>query len=239
MRCASVRRKLSSLRDGDLDRARDAAVRAHLDRCAACAARWESLTSALDCLVQAPDCEPPESLAQQVLNRLELERRGPGLALLFRPLWAARPLIFPSLLPAALVVLAVLAGAMALDRPEPLPKVYVRPGTFNWAAADAPGTENNPFLTGPAVDGPRHRGLALPAEVLADMSDGTFFLVTVVARDGTVADVTLLEGDAASARPLMDALRRQRFEPARYQGRPVAVSLYRLISRMDVRAPST
>jgi hypothetical protein len=236
--CAAVRRRLSPLRDGDLDRTRDAALRAHLDACAACAAHWVSLTSALDRLAQAPRCEPRESLAQQVLNRLELERRGPGLALLFRPLWAARPLIFPSLLPAALVVLAVLAGAVALDRPEALPKVYVRPGTFDWTA-DAPGTESNPFLTGPAVDGPHHRGLALPAEVLAELSDGTFFIVTVVARDGTVADVTLLHGDAVSARPLMDALRRQRFEPARYQGRPVAVSLYRLISRMDVRAPLT
>jgi hypothetical protein len=238
VKCAAVRRKLSSLRDGDLDRAREAAVRAHLDQCAACAAHWRSLTSALETLAQAPRCEPPESLAQQVLNRLELERRGPGLALMFRPLSAARPLIFPSLFPAALVVIAVLAGALALDRPEPLPEVYVRPGSYNWAA-NAPGTENNPFLAGPALDGPRHRGLALPAEVLAAMSDGTFFIVTVVARDGTVSKVTLLEGDADSARPLMDALRRQRFEPARYQGRPVAVSLYRLISRMEVHAPLT
>jgi anti-sigma factor RsiW len=111
------------LRDGTLERAREAAVRAHLDQCAACAAHWDSYTSALDMLAQAPRCEPPESLAQQVLNRLELERRGPGLALLFRPLWAARPLIFPSLLPAALLVVAVLAGALALDRPEALPQV--------------------------------------------------------------------------------------------------------------------
>jgi hypothetical protein len=238
VRCEAVRRKLSSLRDGALDRARDAAVRAHLEQCAACAARWDSLTSALDALAQAPRCEPPESLAQQVLNRLELERRGPGLALMFRPLSSARPLIFPSLLPAALVVLAVLAGAIALDRTESLPRVYVRPGTFNWTA-DLPGTENYPFVAGLAVDGPRHQGLALPAEVLAELSDGTFFLETVVARDGTVSHVTLIEGDAVSAGPLMEALRRQRFVPARYQGRPVAVSMYRLISRMDVRAPIT
>jgi hypothetical protein len=234
--CAAVRRKLSSLRDGDLGRAREAAVRAHLDACAACAAHWESLTSALDRLAQAPRCEPPESLATQVLNRLELERRGPGLALLFRPLWSARPLIFPSLFPAAMVVLAVLAGAVALDRPEPLPEVYVGPGAW---VANAPGTEDNPFLAGPALDGPRHRGLALPAEVLAELSDGNFFVNTVVARDGSVFHVTLIEGDAASAAPLMDALRRQRYEPARYQGRPVAVSMYRLISRMEVRAPIT
>src|SRR5262249_4378676 len=134
---------------------------------------------------------------------------------------------------------AVMAAAVALDRPEPLPEVYVRPGTYNWAAAGAPGTESNPFVPSPALDGPRHRGLALPDEVLAELSDGTFFIVPGVARDGTFSNVTLLQGDADSARPLMDALRRQRFEPARYQGRPVAVSLYRLISRMEVRAPLT
>ena len=115
---------------------------------------------------------------------------------------------------------------------------YIHPGSFDWAS-DAPGTEKNPFLAGPALDGPRHRGSALPAEVLAELSDGNFFIMTTVARDGTISKVELLEGDAASARPLMDALRRQRYEPARYQGRPVAVSLYRLISRMEVRAPLT
>jgi hypothetical protein len=233
-----VRRNLSALRDGDLDRARETAVRAHLDSCAACAAHRDSLASALDRLAQMPRCEPPESLAAQVLGRLELERRGPGLALLFRPLWAARPLILPSLLPAAVVVVAVLAGALALDRPDTLPAVYVRPGSYAWTA-NPPGTENNPFVPSPAVDAPRNRGLALPAEVLAELSDGNFFIETVVARDGSVSHVTLIEGDALSAGPLMDALRRQRFEPGRYRGRPVAVSMYRLISRMEVRAPIT
>jgi hypothetical protein len=233
-----VRRQFSPLRDGDLDRAREGAVRTHLDACARCAERWAAYSTALDGLGQAPRMEPRESLAADVLGRLELERRNPGLALLFRPLSAARPLILPALFPAAAVLLAILAGAVALDRPEALPAVYVRPGTFAWTA-NPPGTERNPFAPGPEVDGPHHRGLSLPAEVLAGLTDGTFFLKTVVARDGTVSDVTLIEGDAASAGRLMEALRQQRFEPARYRGRPVAVSMYRLISRMEVRAPIT
>lgn len=238
MSCASVRRQLSALRDGGLGRAREAAVRAHLEACVPCAERWRSLSSALDLLAQAPRLEPRESLAAQVLNRLELERRGPGLALIFRSVWAARPLILPCLVPAALVVVAVIAGAVALDRPGPLPAVYVRPGTFAWNA-NPPGTERNPLFQGPDVEGPHARGLALPAEVLAELADGTFFLETVVARDGTVSRVKLLQGDRASAGRLMDALRRQRFEPARYRGQPVAVSMYRLISRLEVRAPLT
>jgi hypothetical protein len=234
MRCGRARRELSALRDGELERARETEVLAHLEQCAGCGARWRSLTEALDALAQAPRIETRESLAAQVLNRLELERRGPGLALLFRSVWAARPLILPSLIPAALVVVAVIGAAVMLDRPEPLPDVYVRPGSFAWSI-NPPGTERNPLFPNGEVDGPRHRGLALPAEVLAELSDGTFFLETVVARDGSVATVTLIDGDPASAGRLMDAMRRQRFEPARYRGRPVAVSLYRLISRLEVR----
>lgn len=239
MTCAAVRRRFSALRDGQLEGVRGAAVRAHLESCAGCGERWRSLSQALDSLAQAPRIEPPESLAAQVLGRLELERRGPGLALLFRSWWAARPLIFPSLVPAAAVVLAILGTAVLLDRPEPLPEVYWRPGTAAWDVPFAPGTEQNPFLAGAGIATPRDRGQALPAEVLAQLADGTFFLETVVARDGTVVGVRLLEGDEDEARDLVKALRRQRFEPARYQGRPVAVSVYRLISRMEVLAPLT
>jgi class 3 adenylate cyclase len=71
------------------------------------------------------------------------------------------------------------------------------------------------------------------------MAEGTIFLETVVARDGSVSAVTLLTGDRLLAQPLLDALRQQKFEPVRLRGRPVAVSVYRLISRMDVRSPIT
>ena len=56
----------------------------------------------------------------------------------------------------------------------------------------------------------------------------------VVARDGSVSAVTVIGGDSELARPVVDALRRERYEPARFRGRPVAVSIYRLISRMEV-----
>jgi hypothetical protein len=239
MTCAAVRRRFSALRDGQVDGARAQALHMHVERCPECAQRWRSFSGALDSLSQAPRIEPPESLAAQVLGRLELERRGPGLALLFRSWWAARPLIIPSLVPAAAVLMAIFGTVLFFDRPEPLPEVYWRPGTAAWDVNYAPGTEQNPFLAGTGVPAPRGRGLALPAEVLAQLADGTFFLETVVARDGTVVGVRLIEGDENEARELVDALRRERFEPARYQGRPVAVSVYRLISRLEVLAPIT
>jgi hypothetical protein len=238
VKCTQARNRFSGLRDDDLARDQEAAVRGHLASCPECTAEWDASTSALDGRARAPRLEPSESMAGRVLNRLEVERRGPGLALQVRPVWAARPLIWPSLVPAALVVLSVIAAAVLLDpNRDVLPDVYVRPGSVAWGTPPEPGTELNPFVLSAALDGPVHRGLGVPAEVLAELTDGTFFVKTVVARDGSVAGVTLLAGDEKSAARLVDALRQQRFEPARYQGRPVAVSLYRLISRMEVRAP--
>ena len=61
----------------------------------------------------------------------------------------------------------------------------------------------------------------------------------MVARDGSVSAVTVLGGDSELARPVVDALRRERYEPGRFRGRPVAVSIYRLISRMEVWGTSS
>ena len=89
------------------------------------------------------------------------------------------------------------------------------------------------------IDLPREAtAVELPAELLA-AGEGTVFLETVVARDGSVSDVTVLRGRRHAQGALVDALRRQRFQPVRYRGRPVAVSVYRLISRMEVRSPLT
>ena len=40
-----------------------------------------------------------------------------------------------------------------------------------------------------------------------------------MARDGSVAGVTVLQGDADGERALLEALRQQRYEPVRYRGR--------------------
>ena len=237
MRCAAVRRRLSDYRDAALPGSEALAVAAHLESCADCTHRWRSLGEALALLGESPRLACPEGVAPRVLARLEVESRGPGLALLFRPTWAARPLMLPSLLPAMLVFVAVLGGALALDDPGPLPPVATR--TLLGVDAESWGTESYPLATSAEVSAPRARDAAFSTDLLAGMAVGTLFVETVVARDGSVSTVTLLDGDQEQAEPLLEALRRERFEPARFRGRPVAVSLYRLISRMEVRAPIT
>ena len=116
MTCRAVRGRLSAYMDGDLRREEAGQVSAHLQACAPCGARWRSLRDAVQSLGDLPRIEGADGIAARVLDRLELERRGPGLALIFRRSGAARPLILPSLLPAALILLVVLGGALALDR---------------------------------------------------------------------------------------------------------------------------
>ena len=81
--------------------------------------------------------------------------------------------------------------------------------------------------------------MLVPQDVLAEMGEGTLFFETVVAARRHRLHRHPADGDLALAQPVLDALRRQRFEPVQFRGRPVAVSVYRLISRMDVRSPVT
>jgi hypothetical protein len=157
-----------------------------------------------------------------------VESQGPGLALLFRPTWKARPLIVPSLLPAALVFICALAGAVLLDS---------APRRMRDREALGRVSDDRPLVL-VELNAPRLQEPALADDFVPSREDSHFF-ETVVTRDGRVAEVTLLDGQASDAGRLMNALRRERFEPALYRGRPIAVSVYRLISRLDVHAPET
>ncbi len=232
--CGAVRGRLSSWMDGDLAPAAAREISAHLASCPGCARVAEELRAVSGLVSALPRLEAREPVAQRVLERLEIESGGarPALAMLFRGFAAARPYMLPSLLPAGLVLVALLAGVLALDS-GPLPEVHLVPGA--WGVVPASGTERNPLFPSDAIAVPREtERLALEA-LEAGPAEGSLFLETVVARDGSVAGVTVLDGSAEDA--LIQALRRQRFEPVRYRGRPVAVSVYRLISRVDVRAP--
>jgi hypothetical protein len=237
MTCRRVRRRLSEWIDGDLEGPSARELAAHLAGCVECRSRAEELAAVSRVLSELPRVEPDESVTARVSDRIEIEMRSPGLAFLFRGVGAARPHLLASVVSAALVLLTLLAAALALET-GPLPEVHLAPGV--WSVTPPSGTEGNPLFPSAEVDLPRDaKGLALPAEALLGPGEGTVFLETVVARDGTVSDVTLLDGDLRGEGPLLEALRRQRFEPVRYRGRPVAVSVYRLISRMEVRSPLT
>jgi anti-sigma factor RsiW len=240
MKCRAVGRQLSLYLDGDLASGESRAVALHLEACDACRRRLRQMQAVSEALSDLPRLGPPVSLAVEVRDRLEVESRGPGLALIFRPAWRARPLMLPSLVPAALLLLVALAAAVVLDGGPSAQIVQVALGDAEPELPPVWGTESNPLFPVAGVSVPRSRnGGEIAVDHLSEMSEGTLFVETIVARDGSVSSVHVVEGDPAGAAPLMEALWRERFWPGHMNGRPVAVSFYRLISRMDVRAPLT
>src|SRR5262249_49506823 len=191
----------------------------------------------LDLLATLPRVESGGEIAARVFDRLDMEGRQPGLSLLFRPLGAARPLMLPSLVPAVFVLMAVVTGALALDRaPAPAPLARTVARSEAWADYLRPsGTESNPLFPTSEVSWPRMRSAeTVPRYLLDHPGQGTVFVETVVARDGSVSAVNVLGGDSSLPLPVVEAMWRERYEPGRFRGRPVAVSIYRLIAHMDV-----
>jgi hypothetical protein len=240
MSCRTARLSFSAHRDGELSPVESQGLTRHLDDCPACRERWASLNEALDGLAALPRLNSPESISARIFDRLDMENRQPGLALLFRPFVARRPLMLPSLVPAVLVLAVVLGGGLLLEQGnEPLPAVYARTEAWDMTVPPA-GTETNPLFLTEEDSMPRARTApVVPRYLLEQRGEGSVFIETVVARDGSVSAVNVLDGDAADAAPVVSALWRERFDPVRVHGRPVAVSVYRLISRMEVRPPLT
>jgi hypothetical protein len=122
-------------------------------------------------------------------------------------------------------------------------------GILNFLATQ--GTNENPFVLPRALDAPFSSGeLLVVAEDAAGgnhaENDGIAALSAVVTREGTVANLEILDGsDAAPGTPdsadsrleeLRDAVSRARFEPATRMGLPVAVNRVWLLAHTTVRA---
>jgi Putative zinc-finger len=240
MSCSFVRRRLSAYIEADLAAAESRDVAGHLVGCASCASHHRSLLRTMDMVGDMPRLVSRESMAARVLDRLETDRLPPGLAV-FRTFLAARPLILPSLVPAVFLLVTVLSGAILLDGARQRASFsFAGGGLETRIGVGDSGTESNPLFPSSDVRLPQVRGTRVLGTAMGDEGgEGSLFLETVIARDGTVSAVTLLHGDTSRARPIVDALRRERFEPVWLHGRRVAVSVYRLISRLEVRPPLT
>ena len=159
MSCRRARRRFSEHRDRRLGAEEARSLALHLEGCRRCAAAWRAYNADLDLMAEGPALEATGEIAARVFDRLDMERRQPGLSLLFRPFGAARPFMLPSLVPAALVVFSVLTGALVLDRvPDRLPTVRLAPASASWADMLPPsGTEANPLFAMSEVSPPRVR----------------------------------------------------------------------------------
>jgi len=183
----------------------------------------------------------PEPLAAGVLDRLEVENRGPGLALLYRSTWAARPLMVPSFLPAALVLICTLSTVLMLGARDL--RIYHESGQGHglaWDFAHAAGTNADPLSPVAGVSSPQTASDIFVDYQLALMPEHSLFVEAVVARDGRVLGLFVLEGDSRRAAPILKEMRYQRYSPGLSEdGLPVAMRAYRLFDSVEVRAPLT
>jgi len=74
MECQEVREQLSAWLDAELDEATEAALAAHVSRCAACQREWRQLT-ALETALGELSAPVPPGLAEKVLTQVKPPRR--------------------------------------------------------------------------------------------------------------------------------------------------------------------
>ncbi len=262
--CAAVRRKLHAFHDRELIVADQIAVSAHLDWCDSCSAalcELEEIGSALR--TAAPgrlpasvlSCDEAAALAGTVVNRVKVEREASFLARV-QALFEDMHLVYVGLgaTAASVVCLVVALGMMrfgATERPDSLAAMV------NFLAP--PGSNANPVVIDAGIMMPRALDGAFSSVSTAQEGylgadqDAVYALSAVVTREGTVANLELLDGhgrtstdDGREAAPngsatkavegLLDAVSRARFEPARREGLPVAVNMVWVVAHTTVRA---
>jgi protein TonB len=79
----------------------------------------------------------------------------------------------------------------------------------------------------PPVPSSRNAKPQFPSEALAAKQTGTVVLKIIVLADGSVADVKVLRGDEPFVSAAVDAVKRWKYEPARWKGQ--AITVYRII----------
>jgi Putative zinc-finger len=123
--CRQVLEHLEAYVDGDLDGERTAAVAAHLESCAGCAAEWRLADDVRHELRALPAFDTPPEVLRAVFQQVGAERFRPPARADRRPAWAA--------LAAAFFAMAVIGGGIFLSRETATPS---EPAGVDLAQAD-------------------------------------------------------------------------------------------------------
>jgi hypothetical protein len=239
--CEATRRRLQAYYDGELPVADQIAVASHLDWCEACAAmRAELQLMGMALRVGAMargrlSAENAASFQTAVVSRARAEREV-GFAARVRDMFDDMHLVYAGLgaAGAAIVCLVIMLGMMRFatsERPDSLAAIV------NLLAT--PGSNENPVLVDGRVVMPRELDGAFSAAANEAEEDAVFTLAAVVTREGRIANLELLHAngnDAQLAEALLDAVSRARFQPAIFDGSPVAVNMVWLVAHTTVRA---
>jgi hypothetical protein len=239
--CAATTRRLQAYYDGELPIADQIAVDAHLDWCDACAEALEDLRAIGGALRLGAgehgylSFENAASLQSAIVSRVKAEREA-GFFARVRDMFDDMHLVYAGLgaAAAAIVCVVIMLGMMRFatnERPDSLAAIV------NLLAT--PGSNENPVMIDGRVLMPRALDGAFSAAANDAEQDAVFALAAVVTREGRIANLELLHSnghDAALAESLLDAVSRARFEPALFDGSPVAVNMIWLVAHTTVRA---
>ncbi len=262
--CKAALRALQAFHDGELPVTRQIAVSAHVDGCDACAAALADLDQLGSWLrASAPGhsplpCDEARALASTVVNRAKVEHDA-SLGARLQALLEDLPVMYAGVGATAATVacLVLMLGMMrfaTIERSDSLA------GILNFLATQ--GSNENPFVVDARVMMPRALDSTFSSGELMLVGDddvvgsrvGRDAVVTlsaVVTREGTIANLELLDdgreaargtngvagvNDAKRVEKLLDAVSRARFEPATREGLPVAVNMVWQITHTTVRA---
>lgn len=242
--CAATRRRLHAYCDEELPVSDQIAVGSHLDWCTECAALFEdfkavgaALRGSMPGRISLSTDEETnlQAAVAAVVNRMKAERTL-SLATQAREMFEDMRLIYAGAggAAAAFVCVVIMFGMMRFAHMLPVVASVETSAVF----APAPPVE-------PRIQMPRPLGQAFSAG-FDSTGDSVVMMVAVVTREGTVADLWLLDpGGGRSSRPatqtkavvdLLGAVSRARFEPARVDGLPVAMNMVWVVEHTTVRA---
>jgi hypothetical protein len=252
MTCRATRRRLAEYHDRELSIEDQIAVQAHIDGCADCwreahdiAKIGEGLRTMAATSGQGWHRELA-GLPSGVVSRLSAERQasfGSRLGRMFEDMhfvWAAGGATMATL--ACGVIIHGLLLTAARERPDSLAGVL--------SALATSGENENPAPIAARMLLPRaDADMVMPAAVVSHGHDEDAVLAfsAVLTREGTVSNIELLgsddqrrdlalQRDSRELLEILDAASTARFEPARYEGVPVAVNMVWLVARTTVRA---
>ncbi len=244
--CRAARRHLSAYADGELPTDQQIAIQAHLSSCRLCADEAQKVGSIGSALRSGTprsrgDGRDLVSLAMSVVSRFKAEQDQSVWNRLGRAfedmhlVWAALGATAASL--ACIVIINGMLVLAARERPDSLAGVL--------AALSSAGSNANPALLGGGMLAPRaDADTVMPAAIVSygGTGDAAFALAAVVTREGILSNLEWLGSENASGQAdrrewldVLDAASTARFEPARYEGSPVAVNMIWLLARTTVR----
>lgn len=254
MTCISARRRLAAFHDRELPIEDQIAVQSHLDACEDCGREAREMSEIGEGLrwMAADTAEgwhrELAGLPSGVVSRLKAEHDESLLSRVGRLfedmhfVCAAGGATMATL--ACGVIIFGLLLTAARERPDSLAGVL--------AGLATSGSNENPMdarlAAVPRADGAGD--MVMPAAVFShgrDDDDAVLALSAVVTREGMISNVELLGPDDRAQDPallrdsralleILDAASTARFQPARYEGVPVAVNVVWLLAHTTVRA---